>query len=170
MARRVPVAFEIAVLGGSGIEATRVLPDELLLDADPESVTAYVGEAVHVGYVLKRRGGRPDGPVEVRFTPGGLELRGSDVQRHPRIGAGISGGFTVVGSAAGTYMTMLAVPDRFNEPATPVSVTILQGPPASGGASGRIGRIGGGAVLVLAGFVLLLRRRLRDSAQAPHPS
>jgi hypothetical protein len=76
------------VLAGSGIEATRVLPDELLLDADPKSLTAHVGEAINVGYVLKRRAGRPDGPVEVRFTSGGLALRGSDLQRHPRIGAG----------------------------------------------------------------------------------
>jgi hypothetical protein len=163
-------AFAVAVRGGSGIEATGVLPDELLLQAEPPAVTAQVGEAVNVGYALMRRGGRPDGPVDVRFSAGGLELRGSDVQRYPRIGAGIRGAFTVVGGAPGTYMTMVAVPDRFNEPSTPVTVTIVASSPAAAGTGGRIGRIGGGGLLVVAGLTLLLRRRLRGPSQLPHAS
>ena len=160
-----PHAFEVAVLGGSGIEATRALPDELLLSAQPPDVTAHVGQPVEVGYLLQRRGGWPDGPVEVRYAAGGLELQGADVQRHPRVDGGVRGAFTVSGETPGTYMTMLSVPDRFNEPSTPVTVTIVADTQSTAGPAARLGRIGGGGLVVLSGAALLLRRR-RSSGRA----
>jgi len=154
-----PQTFEVAVLSNSGIEATRALPDELLLYARPPTVTAHVGEPVDIGYLLKRRGGWHDGPVEVHFAAGSLDLRGPDLQRHTRVDGGVHGTFTVSGDTPGAYTTMLAVPDRFNEPSTPVTVTILAETPDTAGPAGRLGRIGGGGLLVLVGLALLLRRR-----------
>jgi hypothetical protein len=152
-------AFAVVILRRSGIEATRALPDELLLFARPPTVTAHAGEPVDVGYRLERRGGWPDGPVEVRFAAGGLELRSPDTRHHPRVGDGVRGAFTVVGETPGTYTAMLAVPDRFNEPSTPVTVTVLADATRAGGPGTALGKIGAGGLIALAGVALLLRAR-----------
>jgi hypothetical protein len=167
-----PGAFVVAVLSGSGMEATHVLPDELLLSAEPAAVTAPVGQEVRLGYWLRRRGGRPDVPTIVRLGGGGLDIKGADVQRLPRLGTGVHGAFTVVGREPGTYMVMIAVPDRYNEPSTAVTVTITA--PASGTAGVGPGpaRFVGAGVLVLAGLALLIggRRRVRSRRPAiPDP-
>jgi hypothetical protein len=65
---------------------------------------------------------------------------------------------------------MVTVRNRFNEPSTAVTVTIVASPPATAGTGSRIGRIGGGALLVIAGLALLLRRRLLGPTQLPHAS
>jgi hypothetical protein len=75
------------------------------------------------------------------------------------VGDGVRGAFTVVGETPGTYTAMLAVPDRFNEPSTPVTITILADAARAGGPGAALGKIGAGGLIALAGVALLLRAR-----------
>jgi len=117
----------LSVLPDSGIGATSVRPDELRLLVPQEPIVATAGRRTKLPFALRRRGGRPDGGLDVTLTlPEGLRAVDGTVWHFPRIGSVGSGAFEFVPKATGRYVLSLAVPRRYNQPTAVVHVDVVK--------------------------------------------
>jgi hypothetical protein len=117
----------VSVLPDSGIGATAVRPDELRLLVPKQPIAATAGRRTKLPFELRRRGGRPDGGLDVRLLlPDGFTAVDGTVRHFPRIGRVGSGTFEFVPKTTGRYVLSLAVPRRYNQPAANVQVDVVK--------------------------------------------
>jgi hypothetical protein len=117
----------LSVLPDSGIGATTVRPDELQLLVPRQPIVATAGHRAKLPFALRRRGGRPDGGLDVRLLlPDGFRAVDGTVWRFPRLGRVGSGTFEFVPKTTGHYVLSLAVPRRYNQPRADVAVDVVK--------------------------------------------
>jgi hypothetical protein len=117
----------LSVLPDSGIGATTVRPDELRLLVPRQPIVATAGRRTTLPFALRRRGGRPDGGLDVRLSlPEGFRAIDGTVWHFVRIGHTGSGAFEFVPRTAGHYVLSLAVPRRYNQPTANVEIDVVK--------------------------------------------
>ena len=117
----------LSVLPDSGIGATTARPDELRLLVPRQPIVATAGHHAALPFALRRRGGRPDGAVDVSLSlPEGFRAVDGTVWHFPRIGRNGSGTFEFVPKSTGRYVLSLAVPRRYNQPTARVEVNVVK--------------------------------------------
>ncbi len=117
----------LSVLPDSGIGATTVRPDELRLLVPQQPIVATAGRPTKLPFALRRRGGRPDGGLDVRLQlPEGFRAVDGTVWHFPRIGRVGSGTFEFVSKTTGRYALSLGVPRRYNQPTAVVQVDVVK--------------------------------------------
>jgi hypothetical protein len=117
----------LAVFPDSGIGATRVRPDELRLLVPREPIVAVAGRPEEIPFALRRRGGRPDGALDVRLTlPSGFQAGGGTTRHFERVGSLGRDSFEVVARAPGRYVVSLSVPRRYNQPTARVELQVVK--------------------------------------------
>ena len=117
----------LTVLPDSGIGATTVRPDELRLLVPQQPIVATAGRRTKLPFALRRRGGRPDGRLDVKLLqPEGFEAVDGTVWHFPRVGRVGSGTFEFVPKATGRYVLSLAVPRHYNQPTAVVQVDVVK--------------------------------------------
>jgi hypothetical protein len=116
----------LSVLPDSGLGATRVRPDELRLLVPQQPIVATAGRRTKLPFALRRRGGRPDGGLNVTvLLPEGFRAIDGTVWHFARIGRVGSGAFEFVPKTTGHYVLSLAVPRRYNQPTANVQVDVV---------------------------------------------
>jgi hypothetical protein len=116
----------LSVLPDSGLGATRVRPDELRLLVPQQPIVATAGRRTKLPFALRRRGGRPDGGLDVTvLLPEGFRAIDGTVWHFARIGRVGSGAFEFVPKTTGHYVLSLAVPRRYNQPTANVQVDVV---------------------------------------------
>ena len=117
----------VSVLPDSGIGATTVRPDELRLLVPQQPIVATAGRRTKLPFALRRRGGRPDGGLDVRLSlPDGFRAIDGTVWHFVRIGHTGSGAFEFVPETTGHYVLSLAVPRRYNQPTANVQIDVVK--------------------------------------------
>jgi hypothetical protein len=117
----------LSVLPDSGIGATTVRPDELRLLVPRQPIVATAGRRTKLPFALRRRGGRPDGRLDVKLLlPEGFEAVDGTVWHFPRVGRVGSGTFEFVPTTTGRYVLSLAVPRHYNQPTAVVQVDVVE--------------------------------------------
>ena len=117
----------LSVLPDSGIGATTIRPDELRLLVPQQPIVATAGRPTKLPFALRRRGGRPDGGLDVKLVlPDGFRAVDGTVWHFARIGRVGSGRFEFVPKSSGHYVLSLAVPRRYNQPTAAVEVDVVK--------------------------------------------
>jgi len=108
---------QVAILPGTGVATTCTRPDELLILLVPrQTIRATVGAKVQLPFKLRRRGGRPDGPLTVAMgSSPDYSISGPPRLTYSRVGSGISGSFTVIPRVANAGAS-ISVLRRLNQP------------------------------------------------------
>ena len=117
----------LSVLPDSGLGATTVRPDELRLLVPQQPIVATAGRRTRLPFALRRRGGRPDGRLDVQLQlPEGFEAVDGTVWHFPRVGRLGEGTFEFVPKTTGRYVLSLAVPRHYNQPTAVVQVDVVE--------------------------------------------